>query len=86
LTLRTTTLREELHTEIERILTDVIHFKIHIQKKLEDYELFVEDEANRELNEESSEIKDDAVTQEATMGAEQGDIEMREVDLSGLME
>jgi kinetochore protein NDC80 len=42
-------LREELHTEIERVLNDVIHFKIHVQKKLEDYELFVDDEVSREV-------------------------------------
>jgi kinetochore protein NDC80 len=41
--------REELHTEIEKILNDVIHFKIHIQKKLEDYELFVEEEVSHEI-------------------------------------
>jgi kinetochore protein NDC80 len=49
LTIRAANLREELHTEIERILNDVIHFKIHIQKKLEDYEGFVDEEVSREV-------------------------------------
>jgi kinetochore protein NDC80 len=49
LTIRAANLREELHTEIERILNDVIHFKIHVQKKLEDYEGFVDEEVSREV-------------------------------------
>jgi kinetochore protein NDC80 len=49
LTIRAANLREELHTEIERMLNDVIHFKIHIQKKLEDYEMFVDEEVSREV-------------------------------------
>jgi hypothetical protein len=31
------------------MLNDVIHFKIHIQKKLEDYEGFVDEEVSREV-------------------------------------
>ncbi|KAH8808433.1 HEC/Ndc80p family-domain-containing protein [Xylogone sp. PMI_703] len=49
LTLRANALREELHTEIERMLNDVIKFKVHIQKNLEDYESFVVDEVEKEL-------------------------------------
>jgi kinetochore protein NDC80 len=49
LTLRANSLREELHTEIEKLLGDVIKFKVHIQKSLEDYEGFVVDEAEQEL-------------------------------------
>jgi kinetochore protein NDC80 len=41
-------LREELHTEIERVLNDVIKFKIHVQKSLEEYEAFVDEEVSRE--------------------------------------
>ncbi|KAF1987116.1 hypothetical protein K402DRAFT_376455 [Aulographum hederae CBS 113979] len=48
LTLRAASLREELHTEIERMLNDVIKFKVHIQKSLEDYEGFVAEEVDRE--------------------------------------
>lgn len=48
LTLRAASLREELHTEIERMLNDVIKFKVHIQKSLEDYEQFVAEEVERE--------------------------------------
>ena len=44
LTLKANALREELHTEIEKILNDIIKFKVHIQKNLEDYEGFVVDE------------------------------------------
>ena len=49
LTLRANALREELHTEIERMLNDIIKFKVHIQKSLEDYEGFVIEEVEQEL-------------------------------------
>ncbi|KAG6017088.1 kinetochore-associated Ndc80 complex subunit ndc80 [Claviceps pusilla] len=49
LVLRANSLREELHTEIDRMLNDIIKFKIHIQKNLDDYEGFVADELEREL-------------------------------------
>jgi kinetochore protein NDC80 len=49
LVMRASSLREELHTEIDRILNDVIKFKLHIQKNLTDYEDFVADELEREL-------------------------------------
>lgn len=49
LTLRANALREELHTEIEKTLNDIIKFKVHIQKNLEDYEGFVVDEVEHEL-------------------------------------
>lgn len=42
-------MREELHTEIERMLNDVIKFKIHVQKNLDDFEGFVADEVEKEL-------------------------------------
>ncbi|TVY71248.1 putative kinetochore protein NDC80 [Lachnellula suecica] len=49
LTLRTQALREELHTEIEKIIEDTIRFKVHIQRNLEDFEGFVSDEVEIEL-------------------------------------
>jgi kinetochore protein NDC80 len=49
LTLRANALREELHTEIEKMLNDIIKFKIHVQKNLEDYEAFVMNEVEKEL-------------------------------------
>jgi kinetochore protein NDC80 len=49
LTLKANALREELHTEIEKMLNDIIKFKVHIQKNLEDYEGFVVDEVEHEL-------------------------------------
>lgn len=49
LTLRANSLREELHTGIESMLNDIIRFKVHIQKSLEDYESFVVDEVEQEL-------------------------------------
>ena len=49
LTLRANTLREELHTDVEKMLNDIIKFKIHVQKSLEDYEGFVVQEVEREL-------------------------------------
>lgn len=54
LVLRANALREELHTEIDRMLNDVIKFKIHVQKNLDDYEGFVADELERELGTDDS--------------------------------
>lgn len=48
LTISAASLREELHTEVEKILNDVIKFKIHVQHRLEEYEVFVSDEVERE--------------------------------------
>ncbi|KAI9815297.1 MAG: kinetochore-associated Ndc80 complex subunit ndc80 [Pycnora praestabilis] len=56
LTLRANTLREELHTEIERMLNDIIKFKVHVQKSLEDYEGFVADEVQQEFDGEDSNV------------------------------
>lgn len=50
--LRADALREELHSEIMRMLNDVIKFKMHVQKNLEDYEGFVADELEKELDSE----------------------------------
>lgn len=47
--LRANLLREELHTEIDRMLNDVIKFKLHMQSNLDDYEGFVADELEKEL-------------------------------------
>ena len=57
LQIKATALREELHTEIERILNDVIKFKVHIQKSLEDYDLFVEEEVYKECEEEEAPLE-----------------------------
>ncbi|OAA62985.1 HEC/Ndc80p family protein [Cordyceps fumosorosea ARSEF 2679] len=57
LVLRANSLREELHTEIDRMLTDVIRFKLHVQKNLDDYEGFVADELEKELGVED--VRDD---------------------------
>lgn len=40
-----------------RMLNDVIKFKMHVQKNLEDYEFFVADELEKELG--SDEAKDE---------------------------
>jgi kinetochore protein NDC80 len=58
LTLRANALREELHTEIEKMLNDIIRFKVHIQKNLEEYEGFVVDEVEQELGGDG-EVRDD---------------------------
>ena len=58
LTLRANALREELHTEIERMLNDIIKFKVHIQKSLEDYEGFVVEEVEQELGVEGETLED----------------------------
>ncbi|KAK4185570.1 putative kinetochore protein ndc80 [Podospora australis] len=57
LTLRANALREELHTETMRMLNDVIKFKMHVQRNLEEYESFVADELEKELG--SDEMRDD---------------------------
>lgn len=43
-------MREELHTEIEKMLNDIIKFKVHIQRNLEDYEGAVVEEAEMDLD------------------------------------
>lgn len=58
LTLRANALREELHTEIERMLNDIIKFKVHIQKSLEDYEGFVVEEVEGELGTVDAEVEE----------------------------
>ncbi|KAI7599189.1 HEC/Ndc80p family protein-like protein [Hortaea werneckii] len=50
LTLHSSALREQLHTELERMLNEIIRFKIHIQSSLEGYEEFVADEVERECS------------------------------------
>ncbi|KAI7609582.1 HEC/Ndc80p family protein-like protein, partial [Hortaea werneckii] len=55
LTLHSSALREQLHTELERMLNEIIRFKIHIQSSLEGYEEFVADEVERECTSSSSE-------------------------------
>lgn len=66
LVLRANSLREELHTEIDRMLNDIIKFKIHVQKNLDDYEGFVADELEHELG--VDETRDDATR---TLGEEE---------------
>ena len=51
LTLRANALREELHTEIERMLDDIVRFKLHIQRSLEEYEQFIADEVEKSCEE-----------------------------------
>lgn len=66
-TLRSNALREELHTELERMLNDIIKFKVHIQTSLEGYEEFVAQEVEAECEEqeaaeaaEAAELRDGA--------------------------
>ena len=61
LTLRSSSLREELHTELERMLNDIIKFKIHVQGSLESYEEFVAQEVERECEEQEAADKDAGV-------------------------
>ena len=42
-------IREQLHADVEKMLEDVIGFKVHVQKGLEEYERVVGDEAETEL-------------------------------------
>lgn len=54
MTLKCATLREELHTELERMLNDIIKFKIHVQESLEAYEEFVASEVEHEVEEQAA--------------------------------
>jgi kinetochore protein NDC80 len=56
LQLRANALREELHTEIERMLDDIVRFKLHVQKSLEEYEQFIADEVERSMQEQDEEL------------------------------
>lgn len=51
LTLQANALREELHTEIERMLDDIVRFKLHVQRSLEEYEVFIADEVEKSCEE-----------------------------------
>jgi kinetochore protein NDC80 len=50
LVLRSSALREELHRNVDRMLNDVVSFKISVQRKLDNYEGFVAGELERELS------------------------------------
>lgn len=54
-------MREELHAETSRMITEVVKFKVHIQKSLEHYEGFVVNEMDEELEKElgGDEMRDD---------------------------
>jgi kinetochore protein NDC80 len=60
LQLRANALREELHTEIERMLDDIVRFKLHVQKSLEEYEQFIADEVERSMQEQDEEAEGEA--------------------------
>ncbi|OJJ51483.1 hypothetical protein ASPZODRAFT_12304 [Penicilliopsis zonata CBS 506.65] len=64
LTLRANALREELHTNVESMLNDVIRFKVHVQKGLEDYESFVVDEVEQELGGDELQPAEDVLVEE----------------------
>ncbi|KAF2086802.1 hypothetical protein K490DRAFT_43922 [Saccharata proteae CBS 121410] len=51
LTLRAADLREYWHTEIEHMLNDIVKFKLHIQKGLEDFEELMDEEVSKECEE-----------------------------------
>ena len=54
-----------MHTEIERMLNDIIKFKLHVQKNLEDYEGLVLEEVERELQmDDSAEEQGEGVERE----------------------
>jgi kinetochore protein NDC80 len=72
-------LREELHTEIEKILNDVIKFKIHVQTGLEGYEQFVDEEVSGEYEDlqREQDAEEQAALQQAQLesGVDVGDVE-----------
>ena len=64
LQLRANALREELHTEIERMLDDIVRFKLHVQRSLEEYEQFIADEVERSCEEQDLLARGDQGEQE----------------------
>lgn len=48
---RASALQQELHGKVEKMLEDVIGFKLHIQDKLEGYEQLVAEEIERQEQE-----------------------------------
>ena len=77
LTVTAAALREDMHTEIERMLNDVIKFKIHVQQSLEQYEEFVGGEIEREVEEQQQAQEELAA---AEVGAEEEEEEYVKVD------
>ncbi|KAK5118009.1 hypothetical protein LTR62_004053 [Meristemomyces frigidus] len=57
LSLRASALREELHTELDRMLNEIIKFKIHVQGSLEELEEFVAEEVEREMEVEGAGLR-----------------------------
>lgn len=51
MTHRATEIREQLHTEVERMLSDVVKWKINLQTQLENYEEFVQQSVDQEAAE-----------------------------------
>lgn len=49
LTLKAEALREELHTQVEKMLNDVIRFKVNVQEGIEGFDAFVVGELESEL-------------------------------------
>ena len=59
MTLKSTALREALHSELERILGEIVNFKLHIHGSLEAYEEFVAQEVEAECEEQEAAEDDD---------------------------
>lgn len=57
-------MREELHTELERMLNDIIKFKVHVQTSLEGYEEFVAQEVEAECDEQEAAEAEAAATED----------------------
>lgn len=75
LQLRANALREELHTEIERMLDDIVRFKLHVQKSLEEYEQFIADEVERSCEEQDQLAEQD---EDEEMEGQEGEMQMQE--------
>lgn len=75
LTLRAAALREELHTEVEKILNDVIKFKIHVQTGLEGYEQFVDEEVSGEYEDLQREQDAEDALHQLQDAADEGDVQ-----------
>jgi kinetochore protein NDC80 len=65
-----------LHTEVEKILNDVIKFKIHVQTGLEGYEQFVDEEVSGEYEDlQREQDAEDALHHQQQDAADEGDVQ-----------
>ena len=58
LKLRADVLREELHTETDKMIQEIIKFKLHVQNGLVGYEEVLAEEVDKEFSRENDDTQD----------------------------